>query len=103
MDKLRKEFEDWYAKKFEEDNGFPPTRDISELRGKDGEYSGLAYLHGCWIGWKASRESLVIEMPSKISEFNTSTTGYARPEAEHYDEAIDDCREAIHEAGVRTK
>ena len=53
--------------------------------------------------WKASRESLVIELPNPISEFNKSDNGFVNPEAQGYDDAIEDCRESIHAAGVKTK
>ena len=52
-------------------------------------------------GWQASREAVVVELPPKISAHNTAEGGFVRPEAEHYDEAIDDCREAIEAQGLR--
>ncbi|MEX7554657.1 hypothetical protein F9Z43_08875 [Pseudomonas monteilii] len=51
--------------------------------------------------WEASRAAVVVELPSKISVHNTSDNGLVRPEAEHYDEAIDDCREAIEAQGLK--
>lgn len=54
-------------------------------------------------GWQASREAVVVELPPKISAHNTSEGGFVRPEAEHYDEAIDDCREAIEAQGLKVE
>ncbi len=59
------------------------------------------YANGAWDGWQASREAVVVELPPKIGAHNTSEGGFVRPEAEHYDEAIDDCREAIEAQGLR--
>lgn len=56
-----------------------------------------------WAFFAASRESLVVELPPKIGPCNTAANGYVRPEAEHYDEAIDDCRQAIESLGLRVK
>ncbi|MGJ3438623.1 hypothetical protein AAZU54_01340 [Pseudomonas sp. Je.1.5.c] len=52
-------------------------------------------------GWQASREAVVVELPPKISAHNTTEGGFVRPEAEHYDEAIDDCRAAIEAQGMK--
>ncbi|WP_332774408.1 hypothetical protein [Pseudomonas sp. ESBL1] len=51
----------------------------------------------------ASREAVVVELPPKISAHNTTEGGFVRPEAEHYDEAIDDCREAIEAQGLKVE
>lgn len=58
-----------------------------------------------WQAWQASRQALVVELPAKISHLPHSQVadGFVLPEAEQYDEAIDDCREAIEAAGVRVK
>ncbi|HHP2743062.1 TPA: hypothetical protein ACSAFW_004509 [Yersinia enterocolitica] len=57
-----------------------------------------------WEVWKASRESIVIDLPPKISEFNRMPdNGAILLEAVNYDEAIDDCAEAIRAAGIRIK
>ena len=54
-----------------------------------------------WWAWQASREAVVVELPAKISAHNTTEGGFVRPEAEHYDEAVDDCREAIEAQGLK--
>lgn len=70
------------------------------VKGEDGEY--LNYASQCyWLFWQASREAVVVELPPKISAHNTSESGWVRPEAEHYDEAVDDCREAIEAHGLK--
>jgi len=47
------------------------------------------------FAWQASRDAVLVELPPKISAHNTSEGAFVRPEAEHYDEAIDECRKAI--------
>jgi hypothetical protein len=57
-----------------------------------------------WEWWQKSRESLVVELPQKISEFNRmSHNGVVTLEAVNYDEAIDDCAESIRAIGIRIK
>lgn len=53
--------------------------------------------------WVASRAEVVVELPPKISAYNTMDNGFVRPEAAEYDSAIDDCREAIEAAGLTVK
>lgn len=54
--------------------------------------------------WKAARESIVIDLPPKISEFNRMPdNGAILLEAVSYDEAIDDCANALRTAGIRIK
>ncbi|SFN77837.1 hypothetical protein SAMN05216516_12111 [Izhakiella capsodis] len=55
-----------------------------------------------WQIWQASRAAVIVDIPSKIGEWNT-VNGYVLPEAESYDEAIDDCAYAIREAGISVK
>lgn len=69
----------------------------------DYNYHSLA-VRDAWEWWQKSRESLVIELPQKISEFNRmSHNGVVTLEAVNYDEAIDDCAEAIRAIGIRIK
>lgn len=58
-------------------------------------------VRSAWWAWQASREAVVVELPPKISAHNTTEGGFIRPEAEHYDEAVDDCREAIEAQGLK--
>ncbi len=73
------------------------------------EWNGVRYVDDSvqlsWVTWQLSRQALVVELPAKISHLPHSQVadGFVLPEAEQYDEAIDDCREAIEAAGVRVK
>lgn len=71
------------------------------------EWNGIRYVDDSaqlsWLTWQLSRQVLVVKLPAKISHLPHSQVGdgFVLPEAEQYDEAIDDCREAIEAAGVR--
>ena len=78
-EKMRQEFEEWARNGNFVDSG----RDaIGRYRRQEVDYM--------WYAWKASREALVIEMPEYLADFV-------------YNDAIEDCRESIHAAGVKTK
>jgi len=77
----------------------PPTAHDLHRR-EQGMYDEY-WIEMLWWAWQASREAVVVELPPKISAHNTSEGGFVRPEAEHYDEAIDDCREAIEAQGLK--
>lgn len=70
---------------------------------KAGESEAHGAVSIAWWGWQASREAVVVELPPKISSHNTTEGGFVRPEAEHYDEAVDDCREAIEAQGLKVE
>ncbi|WP_050873509.1 hypothetical protein [Yersinia frederiksenii] len=73
------------------------------VRSRGGAYD-VEEVELSWIIWQASRESIVIDLPQKISEFNKMPdNGAILLEAVNYDEAIDDCAEAIRSAGIRIK
>lgn len=59
-------------------------------------------LNGWWYWWKKSRAALVLELPHKCGHLNTHN-GHVIPEAASYDEAIDDCADAIRAAGITVK
>src|SRR5690606_41855019 len=95
-EKMREEFEAWAA---DFHIGAPLTWY---------EYDGVVVyedwdVQNTWRAWKASRAALVVELPEKISQYNTDATGLGSPAAAEHDEAIDDCRAAIEAAGVRVK
>jgi len=48
-------------------------------RGSDGEYRSVR-VHGAWWGWQASRESLVIELPSPEIDVNPDEDDYEEME-----------------------
>ena len=97
----RKAFENWWTNEF---CGEPPFEGWSRLRDEEGSGYTDEDINAQWLAWVASRESLVVELPQKISEFNRmSHNGVVTLEAVNYDEAIDDCAEAIRAIGIRIK
>ncbi|MFK3708696.1 hypothetical protein ACI2JR_27935 [Klebsiella sp. NPDC088457] len=58
-------------------------------------------IHLAWCAWRASRE-VEIKLPEKRGHLNV-VNGFVLPEAEQYDEAIDDCDDSIKEAGFKVK
>lgn len=77
---------------------------IGEIReSRRGEEYQTSTWSGMWWAWQASRAAIGVELPKKISSANTAANGYVRPEAEHYDEAIDACREALADVGLTVK
>ncbi|MCO3711287.1 hypothetical protein QOU43_07740 [Pseudomonas aeruginosa] len=52
--------------------------------------------------WQASRAALRVELPEKIGPHNM-VGRHVLPEAAGYDDAIDDCREALQQAGIEVK
>lgn len=67
------------------------------------DYPNQTYVQEVWEMWQASRASIEVELPEKISKLNTTDNGFALPEAANYDEAIDDCAEAIRACGISIK
>lgn len=57
----------------------------------------------CLRAWQASRAAIDIALPEKISPHNTNESGYVIGQAAMYDEAIDDCAEAIRAIGISIK
>lgn len=55
--------------------------------------------HSALIIWQASRGSLVVDLPTEYN-YAMETNHY---HAERYNRAIQECRDAIHAAGVKTK
>lgn len=90
----REQFQKWHSTK----HGWPTSN--YEFYWNDNYYEDEDF-QLAWDAWQASREAVVVELPPKISAHNTSESGWVRPEAEHYDEAIDDCREAIEFQGLK--
>lgn len=111
-DKIKSEFSKWAASEFQfpesmlrwtgesADDGYPVR-----LINKNGDQTDEAnsIIGACWIAWQASRAALVVELPPTISHCNTLGSGFVMPEAASYDEAIEDCREALTKAGVTVK
>ena len=98
--KMREQFESALVDSLVADGwAYASARLILE-RGSDGRYRSIKADAGWWA-WQASREAVVVELPPKISWHNTTEGGFVRPEAEHYDEAIEDCRSAIEAQGLK--
>ena len=77
----QEKFEAWHLARF-------PGASLSKRT--NGEYINL-YVGMCWIGWSASRETLVVELP---------TVG---PSPEPPDDAIDDSFLDAHHAKIRMR
>lgn len=97
-DLMREEFEAWQSKE-------TPGADLEhcgELIGNGParvSYRNM-YVAERWIGWKASRECLVIELPEP-----RAARGYGEQVADAlgFNDGINYCEEAIHAVGVQTK
>ena len=62
----------------------------------NGDYCDIK-AHYAWIGWKESRESMkAIKLPTKMK--NTEAA-----ECYYYNDAIDECKEAIQQAGYKVE
>ncbi|QDD91894.1 hypothetical protein [Pseudomonas oryzihabitans] len=101
MSDSREQFEAWYLATFWQ--GREPDLDMLARDQNDGYV--FRTIQERWDTWQASRQALVVELPAKISHLPHCQVGngFVLPEAEQYDEAIDDCRAAIEAAGVRVK
>lgn len=105
--KSRNEFENWFRDKIIESPDFVFNNFSDEYNNYIvGENDNIElYLHigGHWMAWDASREALVVELPEKISKYNTNSEGIVSLGAIEYDDAIDDCKEAIESQGIKVK
>ncbi|WP_158784753.1 hypothetical protein [Pantoea sp. BAV 3049] len=84
MDKIYEEFASWWSAPEQE-----------ELRKSCAQGWG-------WKIWKASRAALVVKLPPKRSDANRQGN-FVPAACEAYDEAIDDCADALREAGISVK
>jgi hypothetical protein len=98
-EKMREEFEAWVKRGW-------PAQSLSQFN--DGEYQGFTVQH-CWDAWKASRESLVIELPPVREEPDTDGDGISEGKTAAWNIWVGDklakaeCREAIEAAGLKVK
>ncbi len=82
-EEMRKEFEEWYVDKF----GFRPN------------LSGGMSIHvqSRWEAWQASREAMKpIKLPLLMKNTQEQACCY-------YNDAIDECKEAIEQAGYKAE
>ena len=86
-EEMRKEFEEWFSSYCNE-RGF----NYSFATLLNGEYASWPE-HNAFLGWQASREAMKpIKLPVKMK--NTEAA-----ECYYYNDAIDECKEAIEQAG----
>ncbi|MCO3804742.1 hypothetical protein FA071_04555 [Pseudomonas aeruginosa] len=87
---MREEFEAWHHAEF----GYCVPEEEDPL--------AIGECAKRWRIWQASRAALRVELPEKISPHNM-VGRHVLPEAAGYDDAIDDCREALQQAGIEVK
>lgn len=97
MSGIREEFEEWYIREFFDGDkecaaAWMITDPVSGgyLMERPAQYLSV---------WQASRAALKVELPEKIGPHNMIGR-HVLPEAAGYDDAIDDCREALQQAGI---
>lgn len=101
MPDMREDFEDRFpipeGIEWRNTDYFPvQTNNVHEyvaLAGVAARYTSM------WQAWQASRAALRVELPEKIGPHNM-VGRHVLPEAAGYDDAIDDCREALQQAGI---
>ena len=81
---MLEEFEAWATN----DDQYGISRFYTDLRYDDDE------TEAAWDAWQASRSSLVIKLPEKWGEYTKEGSAAC--------DAIDECQDNIHAAGVRT-
>ena len=90
-EEMRKEFEEWFSSYCNE-RGF----NYSFATLLNGEYASWPE-HNAFLGWQASREAMKpIKLPVKMK--NTEAA-----ECYYYNDAIDECKEAIEQAGYKVE
>ena len=93
-DKMREEFEAWYWDYHHKDCGKDYLGVVFSI-GSNGMYQGIA-CEGAWQGWKASRDALCVELPSRISDDSDKwSVGY--------DFGVGMAADSLDAAGVRYK
>ena len=85
MDKMRKEFEDWF---------------YSEIDGNSDSFGVLEHL--CWQAWQASRAALVVDLPATCNRCLILENPWSKDEMYEHDEyfEVDDIKNALEKAGV---
>ena len=90
-EEMRKEFEEWFSSYCNE-RGF----NYSFATLLNGEYASCQE-RNAFLGWQASREAMKpIKLPVKMK--NTEAA-----ECYYYNDAIDECKEAIEQAGYKAE
>ncbi|APE99616.1 hypothetical protein [Pseudomonas putida] len=95
--KMREQFEAWVSSEYPNQSleRFNPLHGVTE-----GEYTGFTVQH-CWQAWQASREAVVVDLPSE----DTCRTSTSKEEAvqEAYNHALGECRAAIEAQGLKVE
>ena len=88
-EEMRKEFEEWFSSYCNE-RGF----NYSFATLLNGEYASWPE-HNAFLGWQASREAMKpIKLPTKMKNTQEQACYY-------YNDAIEECKEAIQQAGYK--
>ncbi|HEK1007199.1 TPA: hypothetical protein SMP92_000438 [Pseudomonas putida] len=87
--KMREQFEAWVLREY-------PNQTMGQF--SDGEYHSITVQY-CWLAWQASREAVVVELPSE----DTCRTSSSKEEAvqDAYNHALGECRSAIEAQGLK--
>ncbi|HDR2874356.1 TPA: hypothetical protein QCK10_001478 [Enterobacter roggenkampii] len=90
---MREEFESW----------LPPSWSRDTYLEDEGEVEYVDdWVQGAWVGWRASRAAIEIELPAKI-EREVRDTDIDDERRWGHNDAIRDCAEAIRAAGIKVK
>ena len=89
-EKIRDEFEEWFS-----EYSLPCEGDWFEMD-SCGDYY-YPSTHDAWMGWKASRAALVVELPPEREE------RFIDSYQEGWNDAIDSCRVRVESVGVTCK
>lgn len=97
--KMREQFEEAWCYAMRNDEGVPAARPLRSLIDPE-KYRGSG-VNGAWYWWQASREAVVVEMPSRASE--ASREYFDDVEGGSFNEAayIRDVRKAIEAQGLK--
>ena len=88
---MRKEFEKWFSS-YCDARGF----NYSFATLLNGEYARWPE-HNAFLGWQASRQAMKpIKLPTKMNNIQSA-------ECYCYNDAIEECREAIQQAGIKVE
>ena len=89
-EKMREDFEEWFS-----EYSLPCEGDWFK-RDSCGDYDSPS-THDAWMGWKASRAALAVELPPEREE------RFIDSYQEGWNDAIDSCRVRVESVGVTCK
>ena len=95
MDRMREEFETW-VKSYAEKIKYKYMDRVLLRDSADGYLS--TWVDSTWIGWKASRAALCVQMP-KITDFARDSSG--ERELLNFEFAVECIARELNDAGVR--